>query len=341
VPDSAFRDIGVFAQDEWEISRYLRLVAGVRLDGYRVTTEPTPGYEVASLVTGAVPPIPASSLPSVDGDSIARSAVTGDVGLVVRPNDLVSLLAHYGRSYRHPNLEELLFAGPATVGAIAPNLAVEPETGHNLDVGVKLRTGRLAGSLSYFNNRFDGFISTEIVAEVGGEPLSRAINFADVRIQGLESDLELPVTFDRATVTLFGSAAYTRGTVLQGTNPLTGARLDGTPQDNISPFKAILAARVADRGDRFWIEYGARVQAAVDRVAPTLLESPFIIAQDLLALDGFAVQRLAWGVNVRRRAGRLGLTFAIENLGDTFYREQFQFAPARGRSFTVGLHVRN
>jgi hypothetical protein len=29
----------------------------------------------------------------------------------------------------------------------------------------------------------------------------------------------------------------------------------------------------------------------------------------------------------------------MENLGNKFYREQFQFAPARGRSFTIGLNV--
>jgi hypothetical protein len=52
------------------------------------------------------------------------------------------------------------------------------------------------------------------------------------------------------------------------------------------------------------------------------------------------VQRLAWGVNLRRDDGRVGLTFALENIGDRFYREQFQFAPARGCAFTVGLHVR-
>ena len=33
-------------------------------------------------------------------------------------------------------------------------------------------------------------------------------------------------------------------------------------------------------------------------------------AQDLLALDGFAVQRLAWGVNLSRQRDRVGVTFA-------------------------------
>ena len=33
------------------------------------------------------------------------------------------------------------------------------------------------------------------------------------------------------------------------------------------------------------------------------------------------------------------LTFAVDNLTNRFYREQFQFAPARGRSFTVAVNV--
>jgi hypothetical protein len=58
-----------------------------------------------------------------------------------------------------------------------------------------------------------------------------------------------------------------------------------------------------------------------------------------LSLDGFAVQRLAWGVNIARGRDRLGVTFALENVANKYYREHFQFAPSRGRSFTVGLNV--
>ena len=87
------------------------------------------------------------------------------------------------------------------------------------------------------------------------------------------------------------------------------------------------------------MEYGIRAQSEVTRVAETLLDSPFLIAQDLLSLDGFAIQRIGWGVNLSRNRDRLGLTFAVENLTNKYYREQFQFAPARGRSFTIGLNV--
>jgi len=90
---------------------------------------------------------------------------------------------------------------------------------------------------------------------------------------------------------------------------------------------------------RWWVEYGVRTQSDVTRVASTLLDSPFLIAQDLLSLDGYTVQRLGWGIDLSTKSDRVGLTFAIENLANTYYREQFQFAPARGRSFTVGFAI--
>ncbi|HEY8536839.1 MAG TPA: hypothetical protein VIL25_10320, partial [Vicinamibacterales bacterium] len=167
------------------------------------------------------------------------------------------------------------------------------------------------------------------------------INFADVRIQGIEADGEVPIVLRPGVVTAYGTLAWTRGTVLSGVNPLTGTRLDGTPADNITPLKALVGARFAEARDRWWIDYSVRAQAEVDRVAPTLIDSPFLIAQDLLSLDGFAVQRLAVGFNLRGAGQRTGITFAIDNLADTYYREHFQFAPARGRTFTIGVHLRS
>ena len=122
----------------------LRLVAGVRVDGYRVTSQATPGYDVLSLTQGAQPPVDPATLPDANGSRISRTAVTGDIGAVYRLTDSLNLRARYGRSYRHPNLEELLFSGPATVGAIVPNMTVQPEIGHNTDGGITVRAGRVA-----------------------------------------------------------------------------------------------------------------------------------------------------------------------------------------------------
>ena len=118
-----------------------------------------------------------------------------------------------------------------------------------------------------------------------------------------------------------------------------GLDLSGTPADNITPLKVIASARFTDPRGRWWVEYGVRSENDVKRVARALLDSPFLIAQDLLSLDGFTVQRLGWGVQLARGRDRAALIFAIENLTNEYYRDHFQFAPARGRSLTVGFSI--
>ena len=341
VPNATFEDLGVFAQDEWDLTPKVRLVAGLRLDSYKVNTEATPGYNIDAVIAGTTPAIDKSTLPNPSGDSISRSAFTGDVGLVIKQSENVSFLAHYGRSYRHPNLEELLFAGPATIGSIAPNIKVGPEKGDNLDLGVKFRSSQVQGSVSYFNNKYTDFISTEITALTASSSVSQAINFADVRIQGVEADVQVSWSQGPTIASLFGNASYNKGEVLKGTNPLTKASIANTPQDNITPLKAIAGLRVSDKKEHFWAEYSFRYQKKVDRVATTLKDSPFLIFQDLAALSGFTIHRAGVGYDWRKDRRSVGVTVNVENLGNKFYREQFQFAPARGRSITVGLRLRS
>jgi hemoglobin/transferrin/lactoferrin receptor protein len=340
VPDASLRDLAVFAQDEWRLRSNLSLVAGLRGDFYDVSTEATPGYDVASIVAGARPPIDPATLPNPAGDTYARNSLTGDIGLVANQGGRVSPFIRFGRSYRHPNLEEMFFAGPATVGSIVPNVTVRPEVGNNFDTGARFAIGRLSGGAYVFVNQYEDFIAQDLVVAVGPSgPLAQATNYADVRIAGVEFSADAPIVFRHGVVTLSAAGAFTRGTVTDGIDPLTGESLADTPADNITPSRVLANVRYTEPRGRWWAEYGIRAQGEVSRVATTVLESPFLIAQDLLSLDGFAVQRIGWGVNLSRGRDRVGLTFAVENLTDNYFREHFQFAPARGRSFTVGLNV--
>ena len=340
VPDASLRNIAVFAQDEWRARPSLSVVAGLRADLYTVLVDATPGYDVTGVIGNAQPAISPETLPNTAGADYARQALTGDIGLVANPDGSINPFIRFGRSYRHPNLEEMLFAGPATTGSIVPNVTVEPETGNNFDAGVNFRTGRVTGGAYYFLNQYQNFIAQDlVVATNAAGALAQATNFGDVRITGVELSAAAPLVFRPGVVTLTGAAALTRGTVTNGVNPLDQSSLSGTPFDNITPVKLVANARFTESRGRWWAEYGVRTQTEVKRVAKTLLDSPFLIAQDLLSLDGFTVQRAAFGVNFARAHNRAGLVFAVENLGDTYYREHFQFAPARGRSFTIGLNV--
>ena len=340
VPDASLRDTAFFAQDEWRLRSNVSIIAGLRGDFWNVTSKATPGYDVASVIAGAQPPIDPSTLPNPNGDTYTRQSLTGDIGLVANQNGTFSPFIRFGRSYRHPNLEEMFFAGPATVGSIVPNVTVKPETGNNFDTGAKFAAGRISGGAYFFVNQYYDFIAQDlVVATTPSGPLTQTTNYADVRITGVEFNVDAPIVLGRGVLTLSSSGAFTRGTVTDGVNPLDGAALDGTPADNITPSKIIAAARYTEPSGGWWLEYGIRAQGKVERVAETLLDSPFLIAQDLYSLDSFAVQRIGWGINLTRGRERLGLTFAVENLTDRYYREHFQFAPARGRSFTIGLNV--
>jgi hypothetical protein len=121
---------------------------------------------------------------------------------------------------------------------------------------------------------------------------------------------------------------------------LSGLNLDGQPQDNITPWKISVGLRASDRREKWWAGYSVRTETEVNRVSPLLLDSPFLIAQDLLGLAGFSVHRIAGGYDWRSGDQRIGLTLSLDNLANRFYREQYQFAPARGRSFSLQLHIR-
>ncbi len=342
VPKSNFQDVGFFAQDEYDVNRWVRIVGGFRVDRFDISSDPTPGYNpLLPGIQNAAPPIDLSKLPSIAGESFSRSTVTGDVGLVVRATEYLSVTARVGRSFRHPNLEELFFTGPATVGNIIANTDLKPETGINIDVGAKARTSRYAASFTYFNNTFRNFISTEIIASAPQSGLiSQAINFAKLRIQGFETDGEATFAVGSTLLSPFIAVGYLRGDILEAQNPFANTTLNDVPADNISPLKAVAGFRWQGKTGRWWSEYNLRAMAKVDRVSPLLSASPFIIAQDLLALRGFGVHTLRGGYNFQREHGRVAITLGLENLTNEFYREQFQFAPARGRSLTVGLFLK-
>ncbi|MDP2054701.1 MAG: TonB-dependent receptor, partial [Acidobacteriota bacterium] len=262
VPDASLRDIAIFAQDEWRVTPSLSVVAGLRGDFYTVVTEATPGYSVGSVIGNATPSIDPATLPDPAGATYSRKALTGDIGIVSNPDGALNPFVRLGRSYRHPNLEEMLFAGPATTGSIVPNVLVKPETGNNFDLGVKFRAGSVSGGAYYFLNQYQNFIAQDLVVATNSSgALAQATNYGDVRVTGVELSAAAPLVLRPGVLTLTGAAALTRGTITDGVNPLDNSSLDGTPFDNITPAKLILNARFTRASGLWWAEYGLRSQA--------------------------------------------------------------------------------
>ena len=168
----------------------------MRGDFYGVTTEATPGYDVTPVVAGAKPAIDPATLPNRERRRTTRAtSLTGDIGVVANPGGRVNPFVRFGRSYRHPNLEEMLFAGPATAGSIAPNVTVKPETGNNFDTGAKFRSRTRVGRRLLLRQPVP-----ELHRPGPGRrgdfrpgPLAQATNYADVRITGVELSADAPI----------------------------------------------------------------------------------------------------------------------------------------------------
>ncbi len=256
VPDASLMDTGLFAQDEWRLGTRASITAGIRYDYYDVTTDATPGYSVDPIVAGATPPIDPATLPNPAGANYTRGAFTGDIGLVLNPGGAFNPFVRFGRSYRHPNLEEMLYSGPATVGNLAPNVLVRPEIGTNLDFGTQFRVGRVTGGAFGFVNNYQDFIAQDLVVAITPTgPLAQAINYANVRITGVEFSVDAPIVFRWGVIGLTGAAALTRGTIIDGQAPLTGQSFANTPADNITPSKVVATARFTKASGRWWAEY--------------------------------------------------------------------------------------
>jgi outer membrane receptor protein involved in Fe transport len=354
VPIANFRNIALFIQDEHELSAAVRLIGSLRIDRFDIDSRETPNYNPRPRQLGcANPPIDLATVPPSEGIRFTRSSATGDAGVVYRVTPAVSLTARVGRSYRHPNLSELFFSGPAESGSLVPNIDLTPETGINVDVGAKLRASRFNGSVTYFHNRFRNFLSRQPVSACRSEDLQdpldadlvgtiyQALNFSRVRIQGVEADGEIPFQVASSFFSLFVDFSYLHGVVIEGQNPLAQTQLENAPASNITPFKIVGGLRWNDRSNRVWGEYAMRSQTHVRRVSPILFTSPLLQAPDLWNLNGFTIHNVRAGVEVlQRERSRVSVTLAMENLGNKFYREHFQYAPARGRSFTLGLTLK-
>jgi hemoglobin/transferrin/lactoferrin receptor protein len=335
VPNATFADVGLFAQDEIELGDRVRATLGVRLDRFDIAAEPTPGY--------ALPPVTPTQLDDLGLGGldqrldVNRFAVTGDAGLVVRVSPTVSLTGRVGRSFREPNLFERFFTDFGSVGGfVVGNPNLDPETGINVDTGVRWRWRGAALSTTYFNNTYRDLLTTRPALDDEGNPIlipgapgqdpipvSQTVNADRARIQGLEIEADWSVGTAVGAITPFAWASFLRGDDLSRDQPL----------DRITPRTLFGGVRWESTGQRFWGEYGVRSVEGQDRLPDAVLESR--------GPEGsFVVQDVRGGIRLGSGPDRASIVFAVTNLTNRYYEEPFASAPARGRSAVVTLNVR-
>lgn len=337
VPNSKFGDFALFAQDEYQPVRWLRLVGGIRVDRFNIESDRTPGFDLPAFFTPEQ--IEDLNLIGLDqGLSVDDTAVSGDFGVVVSPVSKLSFAARVGRSFREPNLFERFFTDfGSAAGFVVGNPTLEPEKGINFDTSVRFRSSRFAGSFTYFHNRYKDFLTSNPAIDRNGVPITipagpgqppipvfQTINTSRARIQGIEADFEAPIRIPRGFLAPFGNVSYLRGDDTENDVPL----------NFITPLKTVAGLRWHEERDRFWTEYSLRIVNSQDRLTPDF------IAVNGGAEPGFVTHDVRGGVSFRHERYSWNFTVGVENLANRFYNEQFVFAPARGRSAVLGVGLR-
>ena len=324
VPNANFGSFAAFAQDQFDVTKQLRLIGGVRVERFFSNSSATNGFSI---------PLPQDQVEALglggltEGLNTSETAVTGDFGVVFRLTDEVSLTGRVGRSFRVPNLFERFFTGAGSIGGlIVGNPNLDPESGINFDTGVRFRNSKFAGSINYFNNTYKNLLSNEQIGIINGTPVAipnglfQTTNIGRARIQGFEAEAEMPIKLGLGFLTPSGNISYLRGDDLESNQPLT----------TITPLKTVLNVRWQNFLNNYYLDWTTRIVNKQER-----LSDAFLTANGG-AEPGFAASDLGGGFTVKREKYRLSFNFGVKNVFDRLYNEQFVFAPARGRSFVFG-----
>lgn len=337
VPNADFGSFAGFLQDEFDVSKRLKLVGGVRVERFFSGSTQTTGFALPPTLTANQ--LEDLGLTGLDtGLRVSETAMTGDFGAIYRVNNFLNLTGRIGRSFRVANLFERFFTGAGSVGGfLVGNPNLKPESGINFDTGAKIKTSKFATSFTYFNNYYRDFLSSQTAFDRNGVlislpasrpggapvPVSQTINLGRVRIQGFEADFEYPIKIGLGFLTPSGNVSYLRGDDLETNQPL----------NTITPLKTVLNLRWQNLLNNYYLDWTTRLINKQDRLSASFLTS------NGGAEPGFAVSDIRGGYTFKREDYRMSFNLGVTNLFNRFYNEQFVFSPARGRSFVFGTTI--
>ena len=332
VPDANLTNYAFFVQNDFRVSRRLKLTGGFRADKFQTNAEPTSGFGLPTGFTQSQ--LEDLNLAGLTGGlNVDTTALTGDFGVVFNATENLILSARVGRSFRVPNLFERFFTETGSVGGfVVGNPNLEPESGVNFDTSVKFRTSRFTSSFTYFNNFYKNFLATQTALDRAGNPITlpngnrpripvfQTVNLARARIQGFEAEFEAPIKIRLGYLTPNGNFSYLRGDNLT----------DDTPLNSISPFRTNAGVRWQNYAKNYFADYTARIVGKQTRLSSGFRTS------NLGDEPGFVTHNLSGGYYFRRERFNFNVNVGVSNLFNRFYSEQYVLAPARGRSFTIG-----
>jgi outer membrane receptor protein involved in Fe transport len=400
-PVSVYEDKNLYLQAEFDRVKWFRISAGTRYDKWNTAGLPGNGFPLSTefaALNAVIPGLTAApgslgtlvaALPNLvalaSGTGRAgsnRSSKTYNFGIVGRFPFGINPYFRWADSYREPGITERYLIRNFSPGSFFASLVVgnpnlQPETGRNYDLGVKVARKYFNFSLGYFKNEIKnqlvfapaqnycvtpqaglpaaGFPTGGCLATQATVSVNARINQASSTIKGWESTGEVSIPLGRlGSLNPFftlGSLHGTNGspTTIQlkqleviyskTTNPikLSGSAAD-FPLGSITPLRVIGGLQYLDKSGRFFTEYTIRHQNRVTRADPgQFIGTTLINYGSFASLNTFNKSAIKAGYNWKSENYKFTVNGGIDNIFDKLFFEHFQNAPAPGRSYVFGF----
>jgi outer membrane receptor protein involved in Fe transport len=241
-PDSEIGNAALFAFEEWRDAPWT-VAAGVRFDLRRQEASPNARTTDPELLDNEY------------------AVLSGSLGASFEFLPGVAVAANLGSGFRAPGIFELyasgVHGGVAAIQLGTPTLGAERSI--SADLGLRLRTDRLAGEITAYQNWIRDYIFLRNTGETGEGDLPIFVNDqTDARLTGVEGSLEVSL-LPWLTVGAGGAWLDTRGDDLE--DPETGA---GGSLPLVPEVEAVEVHDLVPRGHEVLHELLLRVVAGVD-----------------------------------------------------------------------------
>jgi len=207
VPNSKYRSLGIFAQDEFKLfDDRLSTTLGLRYDFINITAEKTlnPVYTITNGVLNTTPPNQKVIWDSTDTNNSSYSA---NLGFIYSLFSSLDLTLGLGSSFRSPSLEERFqYIDQGSVVRVG-NPELKPEKGQSVDFGVRHYSDNLKIISSFFYYHFNDLV-VEIPGTFEGRNALIKTNIGEARIYGF--DFSADYNFWRDYI-FYTTASYVKG----------------------------------------------------------------------------------------------------------------------------------
>jgi len=314
-PDGAtYTSFGAYIQDEFNISRRFKTIAGVRWSMF--STEFS---------------LPESSpVSTIFGKNISQTfkSFTGSAGLVYKLKDDIYLDCNIGQAFRAPNLSDISKLGESKGDVFEiPNPSLEPETMSSIDAGLKIENERISFAASVYYARINNLIASADALYNGESTIE--VNSSVFKVKSKQNigtaylcGLETAFNYQTGRWDIFSNVTFPYGWNITQHEPVGGV----PPLFGLAGVKLLFKKGYAESFIRFALKQ--------DKLCADDLDDPRIPAGGTPGWNTFNFR------TVFPFTSYLTAVFELGNIFDVNYREHGSGINGPGRNFILSLEVK-